>query len=117
MTKILMMDQRLISLMQELPNHPILYARMSQAIVDGKNAHALIFTMGKEDEIPVIDTFEQGIAYIAAQVDVLVHGTYTHEEFCNLCEILRKRLEEKRTINLDLRPADVVKAIQSDYKH
>lgn len=117
MTKILMMDQRLISLMQELPNHPKMYNRMKQAVLEGKNAHATIFTMSQQDEIPVIDTFEQGVAFIAAEVGVLVHGTYTHEEFCNLCEILRKRLEEKRTINLDLRPADVVKAIQSDYKH
>lgn len=117
MTKILMMDQRLISLMQELPNHPKMYDRMKQAVLEGKNAHATIFTMTKDTDIPVIDTFEQGVAFIAAEVDVLVHGTYTHEEFCNLCDILRKRLEEKRTINLDLRPADVVKAIQSDYKH
>jgi len=100
--EIVMLDQRIISLMQELPNHPALYERMKEAERQGAKAHSTIFTTPTgHDDIPLIQSFEQGLGFIAAELDVIVHGDYTYEDICILCDKMHKRLLDRRTIVLN----------------
>lgn len=121
MHQIVMLDQRIISMIQEVRNHPKLFARMEQAKLEGQNAHATIFTMTKEDYIPVINTFEEGIAFLAAEAGILIHGDYSHEAICDLCDKIREKLVEKRTIVINTgESANRTESriiMQSDYKH
>lgn len=42
--------------------------------------------------------FELRLAHIAAYCGVMLDDYYSEEEVCNLCEILTKKLYEKRTM-------------------
>jgi hypothetical protein len=98
--ELVMLDQRIISLFQELPNHPKLYARLKEAEHQGAIAHATIFHLKQDENIPVIQNFEQGIGFLAAEVGILLHGDYSYEAICDICDKIRLRLEAKRTVVL-----------------
>ena len=104
MKEIVMLDQRIISLVQEVQAHPKLAAKIKLAEEEGNKAHSTIFT-GKEGDadIPVIRNFEQGIGFLAAEVGILVHGTYTYEDICELSNKIREKLVEARTVVVDNR--------------
>lgn len=118
---LVMLDDRIINMIQEVQNHPKLAARMKQAELEGKNAHATIFTMTKEDDIPMINSFEEGVAYLAAEAGILVHGDYSYEDICDLCNKIREALVAKRAVVLgyeNTKPKALDRVIiQSDYKH
>lgn len=119
--QIVMLDDRIIHMIQEVQNHPKLAARMKQAELEGKNAHATIFTMSKEDDIPLINTFEEGIAFLAAEAGILIHGDYSYEAICDLCDKIREALIAKRAVVVGYEPTKHKAldrtVIQSDYKH
>lgn len=104
MTKtIVMLDQRIISLFQELPNHPKLYAAMKEAEDQGTKQASTIFTFQKEDEdIPMIRNFEEGIGFIGAWLGIALHGDYSYEDICELCQTMRHQLEERRAVIIPL---------------
>jgi len=121
MKEIVMLDQRIINLVQEVQAHPKLAARMKAAEDEGAKAHETIFYMKKDDDIPLIQSFEQGIGFLAAEVDILLHGDYSYEDICVLCDKIREKLIEKRTVilgNYEHKPKKLDRVvIQSDYKH
>lgn len=101
MKEIVMLDQRIISLIQEVQAHPKLAAKIKLAEEEGNKAHSTIFTAAQDSpDIPVIQSFEQGIGFLAAEVGILVHGTYDYEGICDLCDKIRQRLVDKRTVVL-----------------
>lgn len=118
---IVMLDQRIIAMVQEIPNHPKLYARMKQAEVDGANAHATLFTMDEDTDQSLIQNFEQAIGFLAAEVGILMDGIYDHEALCNVCNIIREKLEERRCVIVNTgESANRTESriiMQSDYKH
>ena len=69
--------QELIDLRQELTYHPDLQA---------------IIRMQPNEDIYI------HILEIAAYCDILVAGTYTHDEILELCTMLTKKLQAKRII-------------------
>lgn len=104
MKEIVMLDQRIIALVQEVQAHPKLAAKMKLAQDEGNKAHSTIFTAERDSaDIPVIQSFEQGIGFLAAEVDILVYGNYTHEDLCLLCNKIREKLIERRTVVVDNR--------------
>jgi hypothetical protein len=119
--EIVMLDQRIISLMQELPAHPKLYARLLQAEAEGTKAAETIFHLKRDEEIPLIQTFEQAVGFLAAEVDIALHGDYSHEDICDICNRIRIELVERRAIlvgNLKTEPKKLDRIVlQSDYKH
>lgn len=119
--QIVMFDPRIAALSQEILNHPKLTARIKLAQEEGAKAHSTIFYMDKEDEIPVIHTFDQAIGFLAAEVGILVHGDYDYEAICNLCDLIREKLIEKRTVVINSgESASRTESriiMQSDYKH
>lgn len=119
--QIVMLDERIIQMVQEIPNHPELFARMRQAEIDGANAHATIFTMDEDTDQSLIQNFEQAIGYLAAEVGILMDGIYDHEALCNVCNIIREKLIDKRTaiVNTGESASRTESRIimQSDYKH
>lgn len=119
MVQIVMLDDRIINMIQEVRNHPKLFARMEQAKLEGANAHATIFTMSKEDDIPLINTFEEGIAFLAAEAGILIHGDYSYEAICDLCDKIREALIEKRSVWIGDSPArnEAKAIITNSYKH
>lgn len=96
MHQIVMLDQRIIAMIQEVRNHPKLFERIQQAQAEGEKAHETIFHLQQDDNIPVIQSFEQGIGFLAAEVGILLDGTYSYEAICNLCDEIRIRLIDKR---------------------
>lgn len=119
--QIVMLDERIIAMVQEIPNHPELFARMCQAEIDGANAHATIFTMDEDTDQSLIQNFEQAIGYLAAEVGILMDGMYSHEALCDVCNIIREKLIEKRTVIINTGESANRKEsriiMQSDYKH
>lgn len=105
MKEIVMLDQRIIAMIQEVQAHPKLAEKMRLAELEGDKAHSTIFTAERDSpDIPVIQSFEQGVGFLAAQVDILVHGTYDYEGFCVLCDKIRQRLIDKRTAVINTTP-------------
>lgn len=119
--QIVMFDPRITALSQEVLNHPKLTARIKLAQDEGAKAHSTIFYMDKEEEIPVIHTFDQAIGFLAAEVGILVHGDYDYEAICKLCAMITEKLKEKRTVIINTgQPSlrdESRKIIQSDYKY
>ncbi|MNC14360.1 hypothetical protein D3C87_600980 [compost metagenome] len=102
MAHIEMFDPRLIALLAEVRNHPELVKKITAAELAGQNAHSLIFTFDskKDENIDIIRTAEEGLGFIAAYVGILLDGDYTMEDIYGICDKIRGRLEEKRTIHL-----------------
>lgn len=119
--QIVMFDPRITGLSQEVLNHPKLSARIKEAQDQAGKAHSTVFYMGKDDEIPVIHTFDQAIGFLAAEVGILVHGDYSYEDICELCVKITQRLQEKRTVIVNSSESTARTEsrliIQSDYKH
>lgn len=121
--QIVMLDQRIINMVQEIPNHPKLFARMKQAELDGANAHATLFTMDEDTDQSLIQNFEQAIGFLAAEVGILMDGIYSHESLCNVCNIIREKLVERRSVIVNTYPGESPSRtesriiMQSDYKH
>lgn len=67
------------ALQGELRNHPSLMAEMKLENAAGN-----------------LKTFEDGLAIIAAYVDVVLHGVYGAGEINDLCAMLFNKLVEKR---------------------
>lgn len=102
---IVMLDERIIALMQEIRNHPKLFQRMLDAEKAGTKAHSIIFdTEANAPDVPLINNFEDAVGFIAAECNVLLNGTYTYEDICNLCSKLRLVLEDKRSIIINSSP-------------
>ncbi|MNN03042.1 hypothetical protein D3C81_1157170 [compost metagenome] len=76
--------------------------KITAAELAGQNAHSLIFTFDskKDENIDIIRTAEEGLGFIAAYVGILLDGDYTMEDIYGICDKIRGRLEEKRTIHL-----------------
>ena len=102
MAHIEMFDPRLIALMAEVRNHPDLVKKIAAAELAGQNAHSLIFTYNSKEDanIDIIRTAEEGLGFIAAYVGILLDGEYVMEDIFGVCDKIRGRLEEKRSIHL-----------------
>lgn len=44
------------------------------------------------------NTFEDVVATIADHFDIVMHGIYSEEDICKLCQILVNRLQDKRAV-------------------
>jgi hypothetical protein len=127
MVQIVMFDPPLIALAQEIQNHPKLVQRMKQAELEGKNAHATIFTLKQDDDIPVINNFSDSIGFLAAEAGILLHGEYSYEDILGVCDKIREALIEKRTVIVNTVNSKSIGEsasrtesriiMQSDYKH
>lgn len=98
MHQIVMLDDRIIAMIQEVRNHPKLFERIQKAQEEGAKAHETIFHLKQDENIPVIQSFEQGIGFLAAEVGIVLHGDYSYEAICNLCDEIRIRLIDKREV-------------------
>lgn len=99
MAKVLVIqDERITQLMREVRRHPSLMKKIDTAINTGANASEIIFTDTRGEDLPVINTFDQLVGFLAAEAGTLIHGIYTHEEICVLCDKIRSRLADKRVI-------------------
>lgn len=104
---IVMMDDRMIEMLREVRNHPNLVARMEEAERQGAKAHSTIFTTPTgHDDIPLIQSFEQAIGFLAAEVGIALHGDYSHEDLCRMCLTIMEDLIKKRTVVLNTVAAD-----------
>lgn len=104
MSKVLVFeDERIIQLMAEVRRHPKLLERVAHAIRQGENMIEVAFSLQPGDEIPTIGDFGQLIGFLAAEVGILMDGTYTHEDVCGVSEAIRKKLVEKRQPLLELK--------------
>lgn len=118
MKEIVMYDERITALAQEVNAHPKLLARIKEAQDQGAKAHSTIFTgQAGDPDIPVIQGFEQAIGFLAAEVGLLLHGTYNYEAICDICDKVRERLVEKRTVQLGEKAAPVVQVPTGKYMH
>ncbi len=99
MAKVLVFqDERLIQLRAEIQRHPELKKRLETAMAKGEKSVQIIFDLKEGDNIPVVRTFSKMLSFLAAEVGVLVHGTYNGEEMFEICEKIRARLADKRTV-------------------
>lgn len=118
-----MLDQRIMEMLYEVRNHPDLRARMSEAELQGAKAHATIFTMQQDDNIPLIQSFEQGIGFLAAEVGILLAGDYSYSDICDICDQIRLRLIDKRTViinsvdTVEIAIKDIPAVITPRYMH
>lgn len=119
MTKVIVMyDQRIVALAQEVNAHPKLLARMKEAEAQGAKAHSTIFTGQAGDaDIPVIQGFEQAIGFLAAEVGILLHGSYSYDAICDICDKIRQRLIERRTVVLGEIPESISIKPYGKYLH
>lgn len=96
---LVMLDERIIALMQEIKNRPKFFQRMLDAEEAATKSTSLIFeTEAGAADIGLISNFEDAIGFIAAECNVLLDGTYTYEDICCLCDKLRLILEDKRSV-------------------
>lgn len=102
MAHIEMFDPRLVALMAEVRNHPSLVKKIADAETAGQNAHSTIFTYNSKTDanIDIIRTAEEGLGFLAAYVGILIDGEYSIEDIYQLCDKIRNRLEEKRTLHI-----------------
>lgn len=99
MSKVLVFDdERMIRLMAEVRQHPKLISRIEKALEEGDKAHATVFDLQEDDDIPLIRNFEELIGFLAAECGVALHGDYSHEDIWQLCDHMREKFEEKRTV-------------------
>lgn len=91
-------DERIVQLMREVRRHPKLMEQIKAAQETGANATTILFTDTRGEDLPVINTFDELIGFLAAKTDILLHGVYTHEELCVLCERIRERLAKSRVV-------------------
>lgn len=118
MTEIVMYDPRITALAQEVNAHPKLLARIKEAQDQGAKAHSTIFTGKAGDaDIPIIQGFEQAIGFLAAEVGLLLHGSYSYEAICDICDKIRDRLIEKRTLELGEKAAPKIQIPTGKYMH
>lgn len=116
-----MLDERILALVHEVQLHPDLIARMKEAEIEGAKAHSTIFTTPSgHDDIPVIQSFEQAIGFLAAEVGIALHGDYTHDDLCKLCMSIREDLIQRRAVIIN--SVGEIKAeskiiIPTGYKH
>lgn len=96
--EIKMLDQSIINLMQEIPAHKDLYARMREAERQGELAHSTIFEMPGDADIALIQNFDQAIGFLAAEVGLLLDGLYTYNDICNLCDVIYQKLVDRRAV-------------------
>lgn len=96
--EIVMLDDRIINMIQEVRNHPKLFERIQKAQEEGAKAHETIFHLQQDENIPVIQSFEQGIGFLAAEVGILLDGTYDYEAICDICDKIRERLIDRRGV-------------------
>lgn len=94
-------DERIIQLMTEVRRHPKLLERIEHAIKQGEQVVQIAFTIEEgAADVPVIQDFGQLIGFLAAEVGILMDGTYSHADICGVSDVIRKKLEEKRVIHL-----------------
>lgn len=101
MSKVLLWeDARLTELMSEVRRHPALVEKIEKAVAAGENAIQIAFDLKPGDEVDIIQSFGDLIGFLAAEVGILMDGTYTHEDICGVSEVIRKKLAERRVIHL-----------------
>jgi ABC-type Na+ transport system ATPase subunit NatA len=91
-------------LRREVRNHPKLYERIVQAQRDGVDAQVNIFSETADKDIVMIRSFEEWIGFLAAEFDIVLNGTYTAQDIYKLCDIIRVKLEERRTVVIGSSP-------------
>lgn len=101
-------DQHIINLMHEVRAHPKLMERITKAIEEGEKDHVTIFTLNPGDEVDVIKDFNQLIGFIAAHCGIALHGEYTFEDICHLCDQMRNALEQSRSVNVISSPSPII---------
>ena len=95
-----MLDERILQLFQELPAHPNLYERLKEAEHQGEIYTSTIFHLKQDESIPLIRSFEEGIGFLAAEVGILLDGTYSYEAICDICDKIRERLLDRRAVSI-----------------
>ena len=91
-------------LRREVRNHPKLYERIVQAQREGVNAEVTIFSETADKDIPMIRNFEEWVGFLAAEFDIVLNATYTAQDIYKLCDIIRVKLEDRRTTVINSSP-------------
>ena len=91
-------------LRREVRNHPKLYERIVQAQRDGVDAQVSIFSETADKDIVMIRSFEEWIGFLAAEFDIVLNGMYTAQDIYKLCDIIRIKLEDQRTVIVNTSP-------------
>lgn len=97
-------DERLIELRREISRHPLLKQRLETALAKGEKSIDIIFSLKEGDDIPVVRTFDELIGFLAAEVGILLHGSYSAEEMYQLCDKIRERLVQIRAVVINASP-------------
>lgn len=88
------------ALRRETYFHPKLRERIIAAMQAGVNAHTLIFKEEETKDIVMIRNLQELVGFLAAECDILLHGIYNQEDLDKICNIIRGKLEERRTLVL-----------------
>lgn len=88
-------------LRRETYNHPKLREEIIAAMQAGVNASTLIFSETADKDVVMIRNVQEFVGFLAAKEGILVHGLYSQEDIDKLCDMIRKSLEERRTIVLN----------------
>ena len=91
-------------LRREVRNHPKLYERIVQAQREGVKAEVTIFSETADKDIVMIRSFEEWLGFLAAEFDIVLNATYTAQDIYKLCDIIRVKLEDRRTVIVNTSP-------------
>lgn len=82
--------------------YPNLRRRLKEAIDAGERASQIIFEHNHMTDVPVIRNFSEWVGFLAAEVGILLDGTYTPREIDLVCNKIADGLEDKfaQTITL-----------------
>lgn len=95
-----LLDSRITNLFLEIRAHEKLYARVKEAEHQGEIYTSTIFHLQQDESIPMIRNFEEGIGFLAAEVGILLDGTYSYEAICDICSKITDKLQDRRAIRI-----------------
>jgi len=97
-------DEAVHRLRRETLNHPNLHARIIQAMQEGVNAEVSIFSETADKDVTMIRDFNEWIGFLAAEFNIVLNATYTAQDIYKLCDIIRVKLEDRRSTVLSSSP-------------
>lgn len=88
------------ALRRETYYHPKLRDEIIDAMQAGVTAHTKIFTEEDTSNIVMIRNLEEFVGFVAAKLDILLHGLYNQEDIDKLCDKMRIKLEDQRKVTI-----------------
>lgn len=95
-------SEAISALRRETYHHPKLRTEIINAMQAGVTAHTKIFTEEDTSNIVMIRNLEEFVGFIAAKLDIALHGLYSQEDIDKLCHMMRKKLEDQRKVEVGL---------------